>query len=318
VIKRVTISILKIVVSLALISFLLIRLGIEDIFNQFASANLGWLLVAIAAFTVSNFLGSLQWDLLLRYRDIKLAFSRIMSYYFVGLFFNNFLIGYVGGDAFRIYDISRVSGDSSSAFSTVFFDRFIGFVMLTSLALLAGLMWHGIFQSQTVIVVILIIFVCWIISFFFLFSQRMAKKIRWLVALIFTPKINSKIREIYLNINSFRSSKGTLLWIVLISTVIQALRIIVHYFVALSVGLDIHIKYFFVFIPIIALLSSLPISIGGIGVRESSAIALFSQVNGFQPETIMAMEFLAYMIGLISTIPGGIIFMLRKEISAPA
>ena len=222
-------------------------------------------------------------------------------------------MGYVGGDAFRIYDISKASGDSSNAISTVFFDRFVGFVMLTSLALFAGLMWHGIFESKTVILVILIIFACWIIAFIFIFSRRMAKKISWLVKLIFTQKINSKIREIYLNINSFRESKKKLLLIIFISTIIQFLRIVVHYFAALSVGLDIHIKYFFVFIPIIALLASLPISIGGIGVRESSGIALFSQINGYMPETIMAMEFLAYLIGLLSTIPGGLIFMIRKE-----
>jgi hypothetical protein len=57
----------------------------------------------------------------------------------------------------------------------------------------------------------------------------------------------------------------------------------------------------------------LPISIGGIGIRESSGVALFSQINSFQPETIVVMEFLAYVIGLLSTIPGGLIFILRKE-----
>lgn len=311
--KRFTISALKIIVSFALITYLLVKLGIKDILHQFSSANIWWLVVGILAFTLSNVLGSFQWHILLKSRGIHLPFTRVISYYFVGLFFNNFLMGYVGGDAFRIYDISKASGDSTNAISTVFFDRFMGFVMLTSLALFAGLMWHGIFQSKTVIFVIVIIFTCWVISFIFLFSQRIAKKLSWFVRLIFTQRINSKIREIYLNINSFRESKRTMIFVIFISAVIQILRITVHYFAALSVGLDIHIKYFFVFIPVIALMASLPISIGGIGVRESSGIALFSQVNGFLPETIMAMEFLAYLIGLFSTIPGGLIFMIRKE-----
>jgi len=74
--------------------------------------------------------------------------------------------------------------------------------------------------------------------------------------------------------------------------------------------------YFIIFVPIIALVASLPISIGGIGVRESSGVALFSQVWTIQAD-IVAFEFFAYLIGVISTIPGGIIFMLRKEVKRP-
>jgi len=258
-------------------------------------------------------LGSLQWYLLMRSRGIELPLMKVISYYYVGLFFNNFLIGYIGGDAIRIYDVSKASGNSSHAISTVFFDRLLGFVMLTTLALVAALVWRNIFQSKTIIFIIFLIFVCWIVSFIVLFNERFAAKIGWVFKFILPAKVNEKIREVYSSINSFKHDKKTISIVLLISFVIQTLRILVHFFAALSVGLHAHIKYFFIFVPVIALLASLPISIGGIGIRESSGVALFSQVNSFLPETIVAMEFLAYIIGLLSTIPGGLIFMLRKE-----
>lgn len=312
-IKRIIVQLTKILISLVLVIFLLTKLGIREITFQFASANFWWILVGILIFSLSNILGSIQWLLLMRTRGIQIPFFQVLSYYYVGLFFNNFLIGYVGGDAVRIYDISKKSGDSTNAISTVFFDRLIGFVMLTTLALVAGIAWRNIFHSKTIIFVTSIIFICWIISFIIFFNDRFAQKIGWAFRFIFPPKINDKIREFYSNLNSYKYQRKTLLLVFLISFLIQTFRILVHYFAALSVGLDIHIKYFFVFVPVIALLASLPISIGGIGIRESSGVALFSQINSFKPETIVAMEFLAYLIGLLSTIPGGLLFVLRKE-----
>lgn len=312
-IKKVTALFIKIIISAALVVFLLTKLGLREIFSQFANANLWWIFWGIIAFTVSNVLGSVQWLLLMNSRGIKLPLVKVISYYYVGLFFNNFLIGYIGGDAIRIYDISKASGNSSHAISTVFFDRLIGFVMLTTLALVAGLAWRNIFQSKTVFFIIFLIFICWIVSFIIMFDERFAKKIGWVFKFILPAKINERIRGVYSSINSFKHDKKTISIAILISLVIQTLRIFVHFFAALSVGLNAHIKYFFIFVPVIALLASIPISIGGIGIRESSGVALFAQVNSFPPETVVAMEFLAYIIGLLSTIPGGLIFMLRKE-----
>ena len=312
-IKKVTIPLIKIIISIALVVFLLAKLGWHEIFSQFATVKVWWILLGIIAFSLSNLLGSIQWYLLMKSRGIELPLIKVISYYYVGLFFNNFLIGYVGGDAVRIYDISKASGSSSNAISTVFFDRLIGFVMLTTLALMAALAWRNIFQSKTIILIIIIIFVSWIISFIVLFNEQFAKKIGWVFRFILPAKVNEKLREVYSSINSFKHDKNTISSVILISFIIQTLRILVHFIAALSVGLNAHIKYFFIFVPVIALLASLPISIGGIGIRESSGVALFSQVNSFQPEAIVAMEFLAYIIGLVSTIPGGLIFMLRKE-----
>jgi uncharacterized protein (TIRG00374 family) len=312
-IKKILIPLVKILISIVLVVFLLAKLGLRDIVDQFATANFWWILAGVLAFALSNILGSLQWYLLMKTQGIEIPLLKAISYYHVGLFFNNFLIGYVGGDAIRIYDISKVSGNSSHAISTVFFDRLIGFVMLTTLALVAGIAWRNIFHSKTVIFIILIIFICWIISFIVLFNKRFAQKIGWIFQFVFPRKIKNKIKEIYSSINSFKHEKKILIKVLIVSVIVQTFRILVHFFAALSVGIHAHIQYFFIFVPVIALLSSLPISIGGIGIRESSGVALFSQINSFQPQAIVAMEFLAYIIGLLSTLPGGLIFILRKE-----
>lgn len=315
-IKKITIPILKIFISAGLIFFLFYKLGFNNVVTQITSVNLYWFLLSILIFTLSNILGSIQWYLLLKIKGINLSLSKIVSFYYVGLFFNNLLVGYIGGDAIRIYDVSKSTGNSSDTISAVFFDRFIGFAVLTTMALVAALYRINLFSSYAVLIAIIIIFSYWVILFILFFNEKIIKKLSWLIRLILPPKIKLKVKEIYLGINTFKHHKKALLKIIIISVVIQNLRILVHFTSAHSIGVKINIIYFIIFIPVIALLASLPISIGGIGVRESSGIALFSQIWNSHAD-IVAFEFLAFLIGIISTIPGGIIFMLRKEVNQP-
>ncbi|MBD3289033.1 flippase-like domain-containing protein [candidate division KSB1 bacterium] len=314
--KKITIPVLKIIVSIGLIFFLFYKLGFKNVTSQFTAINIYWFLLGIILFTLSNFLGSVQWSFLLKAVGIHLPLLRVISYYYTGLFFNNFLVGYIGGDAIRVYDITKASGSNSEAISAVFFDRLIGFAVLTILALLASLYLLKTFIPSNVIMIILTIFLFWVMLIVILFNKRFLDKISWLFKWMLPETLSDKIRKIYLGINQFKNHKTILVKVFATSIIIQTLRILVHYAAARSIGVNIAPIYFIIFIPIIALLASLPISIGGIGIRESSGVALFSQIWSIQAD-IVAFEFFAFLIGIISTIPGGIIFMLRKEITKP-
>ncbi|MBN2009234.1 flippase-like domain-containing protein [candidate division KSB1 bacterium] len=288
------------------------KLGLSNVLNQVKTARLSWFLTGTLLFLGSNILASLQWHMLLKLRGVGLPFRRVISYYFVGMFFNNFLMGQVGGDAFRIYDISRSSGQSEAAVSSVFFDRFIGFAILTSMALCAALYWSQFMDSNGIVIIIGLIFLGWLILFLILFNPRLVKSIAWIFDKFLSGKWRLKIKEIYLGIHNFKHHKQQLTIIILISCITQFLRILVHFAAARSIGVNIDLVYFIIFIPVIALISSLPISIGGIGIRESSAVALFAPVWEMHAD-IVAFEFLSFLISVITALPGGILFMIRKE-----
>lgn len=305
-------SIIKFFVSAGLIFWLLQRIGIQNVSKQISHANWKWILAGILAFSSSNLLGAFQWYLLLRLKGIQLSFWRVVSYYHVGLFFNNFLIGYVGGDAFRIYDVRRSSGDTMNAFSTVLFDRFVGFFTLTMLAMVVSLGWINNFTSLVTIITIVAIFFGWILGILFFLNESFARKFAWLLTRILPPFVTDKLRDLYFEINRFRHNKKMLVKIFAISLAVQSLRVCTHILTARSIGVHVHAIYFFVFVPIIAMAASLPISLGGIGVREQSGVTLFAQV-GVPSTAVVVFEFLAYLVGVVATIPGGIIFALRKE-----
>jgi len=270
-------------------------------------------LAAILIFTLSNILGALQWHLLLRSQNVGFSFGHALSYYHVGLFFNNFLIGYVGGDALRIYDVTRHAGSSTVAVSSVVFDRFIGFFTLTSIAMVVSLFQIHQLTSFKAVYIIGIILAVWILIFILLFNDKIGSAFGRIFTPILPRFITDKIHAIYMAINQFRHERIMLLQIFGISIIVQTLRILTHFFTALSVGVNVSAGYFFMFIPLVALFASLPISFGGIGVREQSGVTLFSTL-GLAASKVVTFEFLAYIVGIIATIPGGVIFALRREI----
>lgn len=310
--RRWLVTVIKVTVSGVLIYALLDRIGLDTLTDQFRSLIWGWLAVSLLVFSLSNVLGSFQWYLLLRSSGINLPFTRVLSYYHVGLFFNNFLIGYVGGDAFRIYDIHKSSGDSTGAVSTVFFDRFLGFFAMTTLAMLVSVLGITRLASSSAVYAIALILAFWLVALVVLFDERIARLFAMLFRRIIPDWVHVKLRSIYYGIHQFRHNKNLLVGLLLVSFTVQALRVITHYAAARALHVDIGLFYFFVFIPIIALVSSLPISLGGIGVREQSGVALFAQI-GLSSARVTAFELLAYLVGILASLPGGLLFAFRRE-----
>lgn len=315
--KNIFLNFIKAAVSSALIYFLLRRIGVENIWRHLGQANWWWALLGVATFALSNILGAVQWSILLRSRDVKLSTWRVVAFYHVGLFFNNFLIGYIGGDAFRIYDVSKQSGDSTTAVSSVVFDRLVGFFMLTTIAMLMSLFWFRRLSSPKTVGFIAVMLVSWILLLFFLFHEKSGKAVGRLFKPLAPAFVTNKVHDIYMAVNHYQHKRGVLVKVFFTSFFVQSLRIITHYWAARALGVNVNLIYFAIFIPIIALFASLPISFGGIGVREQSGVALFSTI-GLLASKVATFEFLAYIIGIIAALPGGLFFAFRKEQRAEA
>ena len=136
--RKLSIRILKILVSGLLVFFVLRGVGIDRVAEVLKDANKTWLAGGLILFSLSHFLGSLQWWLLLDSENIRLSWKKCISFYYVGLFFNNFFIGSLGGDVFRMVDIRRYSKNGTGAVSTVMLDRFIGLFVLSGMAVFSS------------------------------------------------------------------------------------------------------------------------------------------------------------------------------------
>ncbi len=313
-IRKVLFQGFKIIISGILIAYLLHRIGIKNVIEHFQSVNVFWLCGACVLFIVSLFIGSCQWWILLRSEGIKINWKKTVSFYFVGLFFNNFLISGLGGDLFRMSDIKRYSKNGTGAVSTVFLDRFIGFFVLSGLTVVAiPWMWTRgdiVFQLR---IPFLILTGGWVMTLFFFFNQSFAGLLKKMIQKTIPEKINARVQEVYQKIHQFGHKKQLLIRIGVLAIVTQSARIMTHYCLGRSVGMTLSPLYFFLLIPIIAVVASLPVSVGGLGIREQSGVVLFGLL-GIHTIQAFTMEALAYFIAVVSSLPGGLIFMVRRKV----
>jgi len=272
-----------------------------------------WLGFAFVALMLSNFLGAFQWMILLVMQGVSMRYKELLRIYFVGLFFNNFLPGNVGGDVKRIYDIKVEGGQKLGAgVSATLFDRVFGLFFLNALAMAVGLLFFIWDPKQSwLLVPPFAIFAAFCVLFAALFSRRLGLLFERIATRLFPVALVEKFTSLRDRFHLFRNKK---LWlqVTLLSAVVQTLRVSVHWFCALSIGLHVNVSWYFYFIPLVAMVSALPISVGGFGPREWLAQYLFSRI-GVGPLESVLVQFLATGVNLAVSLYGGIIFLFRRK-----
>lgn len=311
---------MRIAISAALIVILASRLDSAKIARALADIHWDWIVFSLVTFAASLVLGNLQWVMLLNLQGIRIPFRRALSFYFVGAFFNNFLPANIGGDVVRIYDVYKDSGRPDQAIAATVTDRLVGMMTLAVLAMPAGL-YAAIRYADlglerdfglTSLAIVLAFVAILIVAFLVLFSRRLARGLRDLARPLLIRGLHDRFKRVYESFYIY-SRSGRALWSVLaLSLLVQALRTVVHYQVARAMGLPIPPIYFFLFVPVIAIFIALPISIGGLGVREGLGIYLFRKaVPAVSSEQAFMMGLLAYLVGVVVSLAGGVIYFAR-------
>jgi len=109
-----------------------------------------------------------------------------------------------------------------------------------------------------------------------------------------------------------RSERAVLAGALGISLVNQFIVILVSWIMALGLRLDVSLLYFLVFIPVITLISMIPISLNGMGLREYAFVSLFTAI-GVSREGAIALGLLSSAVLVVSAVPGGVVYVLFKQ-----
>src|SRR5258705_3851805 len=140
------------------------RVPFSQVWDVLRAARPTPLLLASGLLISSNVLGSYQWDRLLRAVGIRIPFGKVLAYYHVGLFFNNFLPANIGGDIARVMDSARYGETRAAAVSAVVLDRLIGTVALAGLAVLTTLPAIDRFHLGVVYAALVVFFVAGVVA----------------------------------------------------------------------------------------------------------------------------------------------------------
>ena len=290
---------------------------IGDLYRLFSKESLLPFVLALVCLAASNFTACLQWKLLLERQGVHLGYGHLLKLYYVGLFFNNFMPGNVGGDVKKVYDIRMQGGQDSvgAGFTATVFDRLFGLFFVTLFALAMGALFFVHDDAQRAFIWPSIwIFLGFCAMFACLCSRRLGRLLTRVISKFLPQKFADRLVHMFERFQHFRSVK---LWwqISLLSLVTQSLRIFVHFYCGLAVGVALSISWYFYYIPLVAIVSALPISIGGFGPRELLAQSLFARAGVASLESVV-IQLLAYFVSLLLSLFGAFVFLLGRGAGA--
>ena len=307
--------VVKILVSAGLLAFLLNKISIDEFVASISTLDVGLIVAAMSVFLTSNIIGSYQWHCLLQSSGVDIPFHRTVRFYFVGLFFNNFLPANIGGDAVKVYDVSRIGSSVYQVIAVTMLDRIVGIFSLCLLASVAVVALMTRHPDGTLWPYLLVFIGCMMPALAFYFLKPLSRVLRWIVGLLRPLSIDKRGTSILDYLGKFKSKKRLILRLMLLSLVIQSMRVATHILVALALGVHVDLVVaglFFVFVPLLSLAMIPPITINGLGIREGLGIILFARA-GIGATDAFAVEFLTYLVAVSISLVGLVFFLWRRS-----
>lgn len=312
---------LKVLGTAALVAFLLTKLPLREVEAAMSHPHWGWLAASLVVYGVSAVLGAWQWALILRGVGIDAGWGDVSRLYHIGLFFNNFLPANIGGDAWKILDLGARDGRRAGVLGATMLDRLIGLAALTVLACLAMALAAALHVPlPRVTLVLLPIGVLLFAALAALLSRRLGGLLVAVARRVGLARLAGPLTHFTDDLARVAPRVGWLNGIFGLSVGIQFLRLATHLLAAWGLGFSISgasALQLMVLIPLLALSLTLPISINGIGLRESVSAGLLTWAALAAPQAV-AMELAAYLVQVAYSLVGGVFLWRRRRPGAPA
>jgi hypothetical protein len=311
---------LKLLFSVGLLWVVLARLTWTEVREALVAPRWNWLVAALAVYGLSAAAGAQQWTWILRAAGLRTARGELRRLYFIGLFFNNFLPANIGGDAYKILDLGRREGGPGRVFCATLLDRLIGLAALTAFACVAAVasLAAGISLPQVawLLALVLLLLIGALAS---LISRRLGARLPPALARL---RLQSLARHAATAMTEFAVYRTRLPWlgrIFLFSCGVQTLRMAVHVLVAVGLRLEPsagQILQLAVLVPLLALSLTLPVTVNGIGLRETVSSALLVH-TGLTAHGVVAMEMTAFLVMVVFSLVGGVLWWRGRVPAAP-
>lgn len=314
--KKSALLFLKVVFSVGILVYIFTRVvDLGDLWANLREASVSYLVAAIVVYLLVQSLSAYRWYLLLKPLDIEIGFPKILSLYYLGMYFNFFLPSAIGGDVFKVYYLNKETGRLSASTASVFLDRDVGMGgLLIAATLVAAYGGTRIPPENGVLLAPLfaLIGVAFIAANLAIFYRPTYNLLHRLLSMFRMKQADEKVEHLFESVNSYRGQWGLGAVTLIISLGVQVGCAVVNILAAGAIGLRTHHGWidFMVFIPAIGLIGMIPLSVNGAGWREASYILLFQSV-GAEAHQAATLSLLWLGIMVITSLPGGIIYLAR-------
>ncbi len=313
--KKLILLLVRIIISVSLIVFL-VKTQFKDIRSALEiikSVNKPLLILSLSTHIFGIWITAVRWNTLLGTQKVKLGTTTLTLTVLIGFFFNNFLPTSIGGDVFRTYDAAKKANiPIETSASIIIVERFSGIISASTYAIIALFLGFTAIGNRSFIIPVIIFFIICIIIAFLILNPSILRLNKLINKIKFLKKVKEKLANIYFTFLSFKKFKWVLVRVMIYSFLLQFAVILNYFLAAKSLGINLNLTAFIFIVPVVTIIAMVPISIGGIGIRENTLVFIITAMGvGSEQAAICAL--LIFLMLIFIGIIGGIIYSIRPH-----
>ena len=299
--------IIQLLVSIGGFAYIFYKIPINEVIDNWNIGMTPWILAMLVAATLVMAIQANRWKGL-SVQGPEIPFKTYYAYTAMGYFFNNLLPTGFGGDAVKSLAFGKKFNQTSQSVSAVLLARIQGLLAMFLCFFIA--LPFALSKAEIPLVYTLIMtaasLACVIFILLCLFSDKLPIP-------QFISNRFSFIGKLQSSLSIYRKHKKQILLSSLDSLWLQLLTLFIAYAYFRAVGVDIDISILVVFTSITIVISMVPISLNGIGVREGTQVALFTGILGIPAPVVLSAGLLGYIPLLFQAAQGAVVLLARKK-----
>jgi hypothetical protein len=319
--------IFRVAISLSIVVYIFYKIDFFVIADVVFAVNKQWLALAFIIFGLAFIAAAFRWQYILNAQSIVINAVSIIKLTFIGAFFNAFFLGSTGGDVAKLgYIFKQFPKKKSKAIAAAIIDRALGLSTLLVLALILSMFKIEAFiqQAETRIIMLSIAAMLSIIfaSAFFLMLVPVDKIPSCIKSWWKKLPYQENFSLFLSTFRQFERARKNITLATLCSAVVQILVFTSAYCLAKAVNISVGFIDLAIIVALVTCIISLPISIGGHGLREGAFLFMFSffsmigSAEAFEREVILVFAVLYFLLSLGWSMLGGIVYLLFKPFRA--
>jgi glycosyltransferase 2 family protein len=297
----------RLLVTAALLTAIALTVDWEQVGDRLADGSVGWFAGAVAVLVLALGFGAVRWHLLLRSSGLKVSAWQTGRAYAIGLFANNFLPTSFGGDAARGFLVARGGTALVRALTSVLVDRGSAIACLIAIGIGA----FAVASAEVPDDLGWLLVVVGVLAAAAVALVPVLARARRLRALL-PQRLRPHAREVRDTVLAYGRDRRLVASVAVLGLAYQALTVASLAMVARAIELDLSFALAAVVLPLVLVVTLIPISIAGFGVREGGFVVLLDQA-GFSAADATLLSLLSVAAMAIATSPGALALLSSSE-----
>jgi uncharacterized protein (TIRG00374 family) len=300
------------VVSAALLAAIYFLVDLSELANIFAGLDLAVLSIAVGLLLIVRVVSTSRWSIILTAHAVPSSFLELMKISLISHSIGYMSPGGIGVEVARAYQAGTLYGEVPAAVSSVVIDRVIGLISMLVIAIAIALY---LTRSDPEFMQIVWVSVLLLLAIAVFIGTASTKLGRQLVARLPAPpfgRIRPALVRLVENLTNHDRNARLIVPISALSLLMQVFRSLAFWTIFIAVGAEVTLLHCLAFIPLLFVMLSVPVSVGGLGVREGGLAFLFGRV-GVGAEECIAAGLVFYALQILFILPGLVIYLVNPS-----